>query len=383
MKLKFLSNILIIFLLIVGCAILTTKPALAKSYSITNDQFTIQINTDKSISVKEVLTYDFDGSFSWAEMWIPVKPPQSQSMDMTNIRAITQFSVKSADNSEVQILEQKTENEQFYAKWGYSAHNEQKTFLISYTVINAIRKYPEVAELYWKVIGPDWDIPHHSVDVTVTLPEAVNTISDLYVYGHGPLNGKSEIINTKSARFTADSVASGQFMEMRFVFPSTLIEGSAFENKSLESIQEEEAEFVAKTIRAARTQQLLLYVPAITGIIATLAIIIYCLWWYKTWKKYGKEYEFPDIPEHVWQLPSQMNPAEVNVLLKQGGEPHVTAFTATIFDLARKGFITIRDEVTMKSGLLTTKQVIKTTIARTDKSSSSLKDYEQDLLDLF
>ena len=72
MKRKLLRNTFIIFLFVVGFTTVAVKPSFAKSYSITSDQFTIQINADKSITVNEALTYDFDGSFSWAEMWIPV-----------------------------------------------------------------------------------------------------------------------------------------------------------------------------------------------------------------------------------------------------------------------------------------------------------------------
>jgi hypothetical protein len=45
----------------------------AKDYSIKSADFTVQINRDGSATITEKRTYVFDGSFSWADQWIPLK----------------------------------------------------------------------------------------------------------------------------------------------------------------------------------------------------------------------------------------------------------------------------------------------------------------------
>ena len=49
---------------------LFTNTVCAKDYSITNADFTVQINSDGSADVTEIRTYYFDGSFSWADEWL-------------------------------------------------------------------------------------------------------------------------------------------------------------------------------------------------------------------------------------------------------------------------------------------------------------------------
>jgi len=324
----------------------------AKSYSITSDKFDILIKDNKSIAVSEQLTYDFSGSYSWAEMWIPA--------------AIDSFSVNAADGSAVNLLDSGNRSGRFYAKWGYRANDEAKTFLIKYRGINAVKKYQDVAELYWKVIGSDWQIGHHNVDITVHLPQMVSDKSEILVYGHGPLNGQSEIVDLKTAKFTAQSLAAGQFMEIRVIFPAPMILGNPDGGIKLTEIKNEEKGFVEQTIAAAKqAQQQAKSIGRIMVVWALLVFSLPFLWviiLFYLWKKYGREYKFPDIPEYVRELPSNLNPAQVDILLKQGGKPQINAFTATLFDLARKGYLQMHDEVKLKSGLLGTKKEIKTTL---------------------
>ena len=49
----------------------------AKDYSIKSADFVVQINKDGSATITEKRTYVFDGSFSWADQWIPLKDGSS------------------------------------------------------------------------------------------------------------------------------------------------------------------------------------------------------------------------------------------------------------------------------------------------------------------
>ena len=119
-------------------SLITTSSIFAKSYSITHDVFDITINSDKSATVFEELTYSFDGSFSWAEFKIPTNSSSGQYSYNVSIQ---DFTIEASDGSIVSILEQQQESSNYYVKWGYSAVDESKTFLISYTIDNVIQKY--------------------------------------------------------------------------------------------------------------------------------------------------------------------------------------------------------------------------------------------------
>ena len=78
------------------------SPVYAKSYSITSDQFIINILADKSVLVKEELTYSFSGSFSWADMYIPTQDTRKGNLYNTQI---SDFQVTASDGSVVSILD--------------------------------------------------------------------------------------------------------------------------------------------------------------------------------------------------------------------------------------------------------------------------------------
>ena len=91
-----------------------SRPVYAKSYSITADKFIINLQPDKSAFVIEELTYDFSGSFTWADMYIPTQINRQGNIYSTKI---TNFSVSSTDGTNVSILET-YDSDKFYVKWG-------------------------------------------------------------------------------------------------------------------------------------------------------------------------------------------------------------------------------------------------------------------------
>ena len=126
-----------------------------------------------------------------------------------------------------------TERGRFTAKWYYSARNERRTFHIHYRVRGGIVSYPDVSELYWQAIGSGWDKPTAKAEVIVRLPEAVPSREDILVFGHGPLSGWAEIVDERTARFTASNIPSGQFLEVRVLWPSGMVDGIASTRYSL------------------------------------------------------------------------------------------------------------------------------------------------------
>lgn len=61
------------------------------------------------------------------------------------------------------------------------------------------------------------------------------------------------------------------------------------------------------------------------------------LFYFYFWKKVSQDYQFDDIPEYYREILSNLPPALVQVLRKQGGKPDPVALTATIFDLGLTG----------------------------------------------
>src|SRR4030065_208967 len=97
-----------------GLVLFLLMPArvLAKDYSIEEADFTVQLNVNGRAEITETRVYNFDGSFSWAEMWINLagKCVKSTSCPDYVISGITVTG--DSDNFTTEI-----KNRQLYIKW--------------------------------------------------------------------------------------------------------------------------------------------------------------------------------------------------------------------------------------------------------------------------
>ncbi len=379
-----------IVILLLALAILSAFPAQgkAKNYYFPEVRVDIAIEPDGSFTVDEFRTYEFEGSFSWASLWIPLRV----------VRQGTRYEIKvedfelSDENGHRLAAEIGKSLDKVEVKWRFQAKDERRTFHFHYRVRGAIISYPDVSELYWQAIGDDWDRPTGKVVVTVTLPEPVAKKDDLLIYGHGPLSGWFEIVDSRRARFVSTDVRAFQFVEIRLVWPAGLVAGVPSRRHTRESIREEEARFVKETIaRIEREQEKAIRRHAIAMkvlLVWAIGTVVLSLGWLfifvRAWRKVGKDYRFEDIPDYFRDLPSDLPPALVEVLLREGKKVTPRSFTATLFDLARKGYVELEEKRTQKEGLFRDKEDVETTITLRKKdyaADSRLLGYEKNLLD--
>lgn len=395
-EVAWISGIFIFLFIFINSTRVQAEP---KDYYFPEVKIEINIAGDGSFAFDEYRTYEFQGSFSWANLWIPLRV--SRQGYEYNI-FVEDFKILDERGFPLR-KETFRSRDRLEAKWYYQASNERRTFHIHYRVRSGIFSYPDVSELYWQVVGQDWDKPTRYLTVNVHLPDAVSDKNDILVYGHGPLSGNSEIIDNKSARFTAVDLPSFQPVEIRMIWPAGLVNGILSNRYTRSSIQQEEARFVQETIEEAqdeivRTRQaeaksqeeqfkeqarkkILLYAWMTWLIIAP---ILWLYFYVKSWKKVGKDYHFDDIPPYYRELPSNLSPALVEILIREGNPITPASFTATLFDLARRGYIEMDDRLEETKGLFGTKQEYKTTITcqKDFMDDPQLLLYEKDFLRL-
>ncbi len=362
-----------------------------KNYYFPEVRIKIDIREDGSFTVDEFRTYEFQGRFSWANLWIPLR------LDRKGYRydaALEDFTVSDEQGAPLR-LETGVENGTFQAKWYYSARNERRTFHIHYVVKGGVISYPEVTELYWQPIGSECEKPTREVSIEVALPRDVPSRDDLLVYGHGPLSGWAEIMDLRTARFTATNVPSRQSVEIRMIWPPGLVNGVPGTGRTRASIKAEEARFVQDTIvrvqRSAEDRARRRRLVGIIGLAWVAWLIVGPLIWLaiylRAWGEVGRDYRFEGMPEYYREPPSDLPPALVEVLLHQAGYGYPTprSFTATLFDLARRGYVELEDRPTEKRGLFGSKETV-TTVATLKKNIDADRDllaYERDYLKLF
>jgi len=337
---------LAVSLAVIGAVSLHPPRAAAKDFYFPEVRIDIAVEADGSFTVDENRTYAFDGEFSWATLWIPLRV---ERMGRTYEAEIEDFAV--FEDGTPLRTEQGGSRDRLEAKWYYRARDERKTFSIHYRVRGGIRTSGEATELYWQPIGSGWDKPASLAVVTVSLPEPVSGASELLVYGHGPLSGRSEIVDLQTARFTVPNLPAGRMVEIRMVWPAGIVSGLPDAGLTFASVRAEEERFVDETIARAsaaqaeaarRTRRTERLVQAyLFGLIALP--ILWLPFFMRTWRAVGKDYAFTDIPDYFREIPSDLPPALVDLLQREGISVAPAAFTATIFDLARRGFLEIED----------------------------------------
>jgi len=300
------------------------------------------------------------------------------------------FSIRDEDGRELET-EISRGGTRFEAKWFYSAKNTLRTFHIHYRVRKGIFSYPDVSELYWRMIGEGWDKPTRRVTINVFLPDEVASREGLLVYGHGPLSGRAEIVDLKTARFTAENVQAHQFVEVRVAWPAGIVGGIPSNRLSRAAIQAEEAKYVRETIERAeraqnaraRSRQRKRRLLVLWGLWLVIGPLFWLIFYVKAWKKVGRDYRFSDIPDYYREPPSDLPPALVEVLRREGALITPRSFTATLFDLARRGYLELQDRMVEKKRLFGTKQEVSTSITmRRSDAGKSLLPYEQEILQL-
>ena len=140
---------------------------------------------------------------------------------------------------------------------------------------------------------------------------------------------------------------------------------------ALEDILQEEADLAAQANRQ-RMRDLLDWVLGPLVFLAALGGIFY-FWW-----KYGKEYR-PDFDgDYYRELPADYSPAEMAVLYRFG-TINPEDLTATIMDLARRGYLKIEEGEEKKTGLFKKGTDYRLTL-KEGESHLKLAPHEQELL---
>ena len=317
--------------------------ALAKDYSISKVEIEVNLQKDGSALVKEIRTYNFDGSFSWADEWINLKAKCSGCKNYL----ISDFSLEDEKDSYVRNSSNLPHSysleelkDRFYVKWFYSATNESKTFTLKYKIQNAVTNHKDIAEFYWQLVGDEWPKASSEVRARVFLPsEAPN--DKIWAFGHGPSDGKINIVSSREVDFYATNLAPKTFFEVRILFPK--LENAPFvqnSNLTLESILKEEKNFASQ-------KKLRVWAGFLISLLIFAVLVWRGVYWFLIWHKYGKDPKLPEVnlSGQLHEPPSDLHPIYVQALLDKG-KIDGKVITATIIELARRKILAFKKEQT-------------------------------------
>lgn len=362
------------------------SPAQSKSYRIERVAILAQVNLDGSMLIQETRTYRFKGRFKWADYRLPIK----------GFAAIEDFSLRDDDTAyrpgqskEPGTYQIQKSRDEFYVKWFYRASNETRTFVLSYRVTDLLRVYPDVAELYYMFIGADWDRKTTEVSVTVKLPEGAER-DEIHAWAHGPLQGNVFIKDANTVQLDVSNLPRHRYWEGRILFPSRLVSNLSMTRNipQLSLITEEETRWAkeanearirARQELAARNERWLRW-----SIIFAVLSIAGLFFWMRIFKQYGKAYPTTVRAKFYSDIPTDLPPALISYFVNHrsvsGG-----ALLATIFDLARRGILTIEEKKTLKKSFFGKKEKTEY-ILELDRNalktkSGMVQPFEKEVLD--
>ncbi len=336
----------IIFLVICALLSIMTVYCADRSYYMSGFNVNAQLDSSGNMDVTEEITYKFDGSFRG--VYRTLKTAGSDGIGSIEVHKIkdgraTQFVQNNSESeNSYQII---NEGDGLRLKIFSASEDESKTFVINYNVMNVASKYNDTGELYWQFMGKDTDVAIENFQLTITLPEGASK-EEIKIFGHGPLSGISEIIDSRKVGLRVEKLLPHNFVEARVLFPTVLIKNSkkVFDADALEKIMHEEKK-LADEANAKRAKAKAVIVLSLAYALFELLMIIYLYF------KYDKEYKSKFEGEYFRELPGNYSPAVLSVLWNFGTvKPR--DITASIMDLVRRKYMKLNVEQREIKGII-------------------------------
>ena len=333
------SSFVVLTLAALLVALALPGAARADSFDLDSADVAVDVQQDGSLGVSEGLQVSFSGDFHFGYRDIPLRRGETLVNPSVAERGVAYargndtdlhpgapgtFGVERRDDG-VRIV------------WYFTASNQTRSFTISYTLRGVAVAYDDVVDVNLKVWGDQWD---ESLQRLVGIENAPGKIERAWgkpVW----VRGDVELTGTR-ATLRAVQVPAHQFVELR-----TLVARSAFSStagmhvhrgNALDRIVAEERADAARYQRDRDRIDALKAHPLRTGLVAlALAtipalLVVFAVFWFM-----GRERRSSYDREYEQEPPTDTEPALVPTLLRQGGEAGSYEFTATLFDLIRRG----------------------------------------------
>ncbi|HSL70832.1 MAG TPA: DUF2207 domain-containing protein [Longimicrobiales bacterium] len=271
--------------------------------------------------VTERITARFEGQWNGIYRSIPIRYETPQKLNYT-----LQLDVEGATDDAGVQLRHELETQRGYRKvkiWVPGAQNATRTVVLRYRVANGLRFFEEHDELYWNVTGNDWDVPIAQASARILLP--------------------AEATGLRATAYTGAYGARGTDATVQIVGNSVEIESQplAF-REGLTAVVGWNPGVVSRPTAVARTASVLR-----GNLIFLLPLLALAIMW-RIWNRHGRDPARRAIAP-AYEPPQDLTPAEVGALIDH--KPDLHDITATVVDLAVRGYLIIEERTDKVLGL--------------------------------
>ncbi len=371
-NLRFSGLFCVMFLMMISIPV---SDVIAKEFHIRQIDIVAEIQADGSVHVSETRTFYFDGSFSWYQQEINKRGFSSiDNITISENGRPLQFS-DSNDEGTYSVRDRRNTVE---IRTNFSVKNDERRFTLSYELRDAIASNGDWAEFNWAFIGSGWDRPHENISITVRLPEEVRG-DELHAWQTSRARNHALSSTNREINYTAENLRSGRNLRIQTIFPVRVMQSTVPTDAVIDPIIIQEridAELLAEAEREVlREQRAGWMVPlGYFFILLSLLFTVYMV------MRFGRKAQLGNqISAIAERPPSVMEPALIGWLFRYKFSAHQHRFTASIFDMARKGYFSLSQEKGETAVLKKEKDVFM--LERTEKAiSGDLKPWEVSLI---
>ena len=309
-------------LVFLAAALLCGAAAHARSLTIQSFDEHVDVAKDGTIDVTESIDVHFTGAWNGIYRKIPVKYTSPNGFDYTLFLEPISITDDAGNALKYQVSDVARYKE--FKIWVPNAEDATRTVVIRYRVLDAINfSFSDHDELYWNVTGEEWDYPIQSASAHIVLPEGV---ANLHAIVYTGLYG--------SRAQDADVTTNGNQIDVETKQPLGFHEG-------LTVVVGFDKGLISPPSALTKAWMFLrsnwpLFLP-----ILTLAFMIWL------WSTRGRDPRRNPIAVQ-YDPPDKLTPGECGALVDN--EVNMRDITATLVDLAVKGYITI--EQLQQNGLM-------------------------------
>jgi uncharacterized membrane protein len=318
------------------------------SEKIKNFFVEITVNKDSSLIIKESILYDFGEIFKHGiYRTIPLK-----DIKIKVLKVVDEFDYP---------YPFKVSKESGYLKIKIGDPNKvikgEHTYNIFYKVSGGLGFFRDHDELYWNVTGNEWEVPIEKSEALIHLPEKISQENLKFDCFTGSFGSKE-----KDCRFRSDDNGNINFQS----------NGSLHSREGLTIVLGWPKGLIKEPSIIQRFfWNLEIFWPLFIPLFAFTYL-------FKEWWEKGKDPRIKKTIIAQYEPPDNLRPAEVSLIMKQKVQPRDVS--ATLIDLAVRGYIKIREVKTEMLGIFKKNDYELMKLKDFDDFKEDLRDYERELL---